>query len=990
MSPSIPLGRILGMGLTALLLATPVLNAQSSAPLNSKELTDLQPRVIGPAVTGGRIQDVEAVPSDPSIIFVASASGGLWKTTNRGITWKNVFDTMGVSTFGDVAIAPSDPSVVYAGTGEQNNRQSTSWGNGIYRSDDGGDSWRHLGLTETRHIGKVEVHPSNPDIVYVAALGNLWAPSAERGVFKTVDGGATWEKVFFVDELTGVVDLVMDPSNPEVLYAAAYQRLRRAWGFNGGGPGSGIFKTTDGGESWTELTKGIPAEDKGRIGLAIAYSNPQVLNALIEYADNENQGTYRSEDGGATWERVNPLNGRPMYYSEIFIDPNNEDRVYTLATSSYRSEDGGRNFDEIAVRPTYDVGVHADHHALWIDPNDSNHIYLGGDAGFHESYDRGETFRKINNFPIAQFYAIGADMRDPYFVFGGLQDNHSFMGPSQTRRWIGIVNDDWKQVGYGDGMFWQPDPTNPRYNYGSSQNGNYFRLDAITGDMLDVSPRAPAGEEGYRFDWASPSLLSQHDPSTLYVAGNRLFVSHDHGESWERSVDLSKKVDRDTVPLMGVFGGDITISRNDGTSSYGEAVAIGESPLDPKILWVGMDDGNLQVTRDGGSTWTEVSGNVPGVPVGTYVSRITPSAKAAGAAYAAFDAHRDGDFAPYLFRTTDFGASWEPMMNGLPSGSVNEIIEHPDNTDVLFVGTEHHLFVSTDAGASWAQFKNMPTTHYDDLLIHPREKDLVIGTHGQSIWVLDDTRPLAEWNADVAAAPAHLFSVRQATIFTYWKDTSYRGQAEFAGENPVDGAIVTYKLGSGDGDAFLRVTRGSGEVIREYEVPSGEGVHRVNWDLRHPARLDSGSEPWRGFAGERYHRNVGTRGHFVAPGSYTLTLEARGTTVSTTVEVRGDPEMPLTQAQYEEREAFLTEVQALQQEFNEALGGAAGFGFGRGQSDPNMSDEERTLQQHRRGVMGVYSALNGGGIRQGSLYPPTAGQRAVVVAARQALEEYNR
>lgn len=988
MSPSLRLGRILGMGLTALLLVAPALNAQSNAPITSKELTDLQPRVIGPAVTGGRVQDVEAVPSDPSIIFVASASGGLWKTTNRGITWKNVFATMGVSTFGDVAIAPSDPSVVYAGTGEQNNRQSTSWGNGIYRSDDGGESWRHLGLTETRHIGKVEVHPSNPDIVYVAALGNLWAPSAERGVFKSTDGGDSWERVFFVDELTGVVDLVMDPSNPDVLYAAAYQRLRRTWGFNGGGPGSGIFKTTDGGESWTELTNGIPAENKGRIGLAIAYSNPQVLNALIEYADNENQGTYRSEDGGATWERVNPLNGRPMYYSHIFIDPNDEDRVYTLATSSYKSEDGGRNFDEIAVRPTYDVGVHADHHALWIDPNDSNHIYLGGDAGFHESYDRGETFRKINNFPIAQFYAIGADMRDPYFVFGGLQDNHSFMGPSQTRRWIGIVNDDWKQVGYGDGMFWQPDPTNPRYNYGSSQNGNYFRLDAITGDMLDVSPRAPVGDEEYRFDWASPSLISQHDPATLYVAGNRLFTSHDHGVSWERSVELSKAVDRDTVPLMGVLGGDIAISRNDGTSSYGEAVAIGESPLDPDILWVGMDDGNLQLTRDGGSTWTEVSGNVQGVPVGTYVSRITPSAAAPGTAYAAFDAHRDGDFAPYLFRTTDFGASWEPIVNGLPSGSVNEIIEHPDNTDVLFAGTEHHIFVSTDAGASWAQFKNMPTTHYDDLLIHPREKDLVIGTHGQSIWVLDDTRPLAEWNAEVAAAAAHLFTVRQATIFTYWKDTSYRGQAEFAGENPVDGAIVTYKLGAGGGDAFLRVTRADGEVVREYELPGGEGVHRVNWDLRHPARLDAGPEPWQGFSGERYHRNLANRGHFVSPGSYTLTLEARGTTVSTTVEVRGDPEMPLTQAQYEERETFLTDLQALQAEFTQALGSAPAFGRGGRQQTQGMTEAQRDLAQHRRNVSSIFQALNGGGVRQGSLYPPTQAQRERVEAARTALRAY--
>jgi photosystem II stability/assembly factor-like uncharacterized protein len=988
MSNSSGPGRLLGIGLTALLLVTPALNAQVGAPINSADLDALQPRVIGPAVTGGRVQDIEALPSDPSTIFVASASGGLWKTTNRGISWVNVFDTMAVSTFGDVAIAPSDNDVVYAGTGEQNNRQSTSWGNGVYRSDDGGESWRHLGLTETRHIGKVEIHPSNPDVAYVAALGNLWAPSPDRGVFKTTDGGASWDKVLFVDELTGVVDMVMDPANPDVLYAAAYQRLRRTWGFNGGGPGAGIFKTTDGGAHWTELTNGIPEGDKGRIGLAISASNPQILNALIQTGNNDETGTYRTEDGGASWERVNPQNGRPMYYSEIFIDPNDDEVVYSLATSSNKSLDGGRNFDEFAVRPTYDVGVHADHHALWIDPNDSEHLYLGGDAGFHESYDGGETFRKINNFPIAQFYGIGVDMRDPYFVFGGLQDNHSFMGPSATRRWIGIVNDDWKQVGFGDGMFWQPDPTSTRYNYGSSQDGNWIRLDALTGDMLDIKPQPQVGEDEYRFDWTSPIIISQHDPATLYAGGNRLFITRDRGESWERSPDLSKQVDRDTLPLMGVLGGDMTISPNDGTSTYGEAVAIGESPLDPNILWVGMDDGNLQLSRDGGANWTEVSGNVRGVPTGTYVSRITPSGAVAGRAYAAFDAHRDGDFSPYLFKTEDFGASWTPLTAGLPSGSVNDVIEHPDNTDVLFVGTEHHLFVSTDAGASWAQFKNMPTTHYDDLLIHPREKDLVIGTHGQSIWVLDDTRPLAEWNARVSAAPAHLFSTRRATIFTYWKDTSYRGQAEFAGENPVDGAIISYKLGAGSGDAILRVSRANGEVVREYELPNDEGLHRVNWDLRHVARLDAGAERWSGFSGERYHRNLGNRGHFVSPGSYTLTLEARGTTVSTTVEVRGDPEMPLTQAQYEEREAFLTGVQLLQQEFTDALG--AGAGFGRGQPDPDMSEEERALQQHRRGVMGVYSSLNGGGVRQGSLYPPTATQREVVESARAALRSFQR
>ncbi|MEQ9569053.1 MAG: hypothetical protein RLN75_02595, partial [Longimicrobiales bacterium] len=783
-------------------------------------------------MTGGRIHDVAADPSNPSVLYVASASGGLWKSTTRGHTWTNLTDDWPVSTFGDVALAPSNAEIVYAGTGEQNNRQSTSWGNGVYRSDDGGETWRHLGLEETRHIGKIEVHPTDPDVAYVAALGNLWAPNPERGVYRTRDGGATWDRVLFVDESTGAVDLVMDPSNPDVLYAATYQRQRRAWGFNGGGPGSGIHKTTDGGESWTELTNGIPDGDKGRIGLALAHSDPRILNALIETADDETTGTYRSEDGGATWRRVNELNIRPMYYSEIFIDPTNPDRVYTMATSSHRSEDGGRTFTEIAVRPTYDVGVHADQHALWIDPTDPAHLYMGGDAGLHESYDYGTTWRKINNFAISQFYAIGVDMSEPYRVYGGLQDNHSFVGPSETRRWVGIVNDDWQQVGFGDGMFWAPDPFDTDVAYGSSNGGNYFRLHARTGDMVDISPEAPEGEEEYRFDWTSPIIASKHDPNTVYVAGNRLFVSRDRGSSWTRTDDLTRRIDRDTLEIMGVTGADTDISRNDGTSSFGEAVALAESPVDPAVLWVGFDDGNLQVTRDGGRTFTEVSGNVGGVADGTYVSRVVPSTRGAGVAYATFDAHRDGDFAPYVFRTDDFGATWSPLHMGLPTGSVLSMAEHPDNPDVLFVGTEHHLFVSTDAGANWARMPNVPTTAYDDIIVHPREKDLVLGTHGRGIWIFDDTEPLAEWTADVAAADAHLFSIPDGTIFVYWKDTSYRADAEYAGTNPRDGTEITYRLGAGGGPATLTVAKPDGTVVRRLRVPSQPGTHRVNWDLR--------------------------------------------------------------------------------------------------------------------------------------------------------------
>ncbi|HSM61622.1 MAG TPA: hypothetical protein VK849_12525 [Longimicrobiales bacterium] len=963
--------------LTALAVLATATHAQ--APIRTQDMQSLHPRSIGPAVTGGRVHDIEAVPSDPSTLYVAAASGGLWKSTNRGHTWTNVFDTMAVSTFGDVALAPSNPEIVYAGTGEQNNRQSTSWGNGVYRSDDGGASWRHLGLAETRHIGKIEVHPSDPDVAYVAALGNLWAPSAERGVFRTRDGGRTWEKVLYVDAHTGAVDLVMDPSDPDVLYAATYQRLRRAWGFNGGGPGSGIHKTTDGGDTWTELTTGLPAGDKGRIGLAIAASNPRVLNALVEHATEEGQGTYRSTDAGMTWERVNPRNGRPMYYSEIFIDPSNENRVYTLATQSYVSEDGGRTFTQIALAPTYDVGVHADHHALWIDPNDSEHLYLGGDAGLHESYDGGRSFRKLNNFPIAQFYWIGVDMRDPYWIYGGLQDNHSFMGPSETRRWAGIVNDDWMQNGFGDGMSWHADPRDARYAYGSSNDGSYFRYDTHTGDMLDISPIEPEGEE-YRFDWTSPSLLSRHDPDVLYVAGNRVFISRDRGESWERTDDLSRRVDRDELELMGVRGRDITLSRNDGTGSYGEATTIAESPLEPAVLWVGFDDGNLQVSRDGGRTWTEVSGNVPGVAGGTYVSRVEASARGAGVAYAAFDAHRDGDFRPYVLRTEDYGATWTPLHAGLPAvGSVNTILEHPDDADVLFLGTEHALYASTDAGATWARVPNLPTTAYDDLVIHPREKDLVIGTHGRSIWILDDTRPFVEWDQ---GGPTALFSIAPGTIKVYRKDTSYRGQAEFAGENPPDGVLITYRLGPGEGSAVLRIAREGGEVIREMGIPSEAGTHRVNWDLRHPR---AGTEDvWERFDDPSLARPVEARGPLVSPGRYTVTLDARGGEHTRVVDVRGDPDMPISVAEYRSRERFMLDLMSLSAEVQDVMRSmgvsGGGFGFG-GRAGPQDSPEAR-IRRVARTVNGIYGDLNGGGVRPGTLHPPTKAQRDAVEAAR--------
>ncbi len=982
---------------------TPIIAFGQSAAVTSELISDLHFRCIGPAVTGGRIHDVEALPDDPSTIYVATASGGLWKSTNKGTTWRPIFDDQPISTFGDLAIAASNSDIIWAGTGEQNNRQSTSWGNGVYRSIDGGETWTHKGLVETRHIGRVLIHPDDPEIVYVAALGNLWKASPERGVFKTTDGGQEWNKVLYIDQLTGVVDLVMDPSDPGTLYAAAYQRLRRTWGFNGGGPGCGIYKTTDGGQSWQELTAGIPEGDKGRIGLAIAQSNPRLLYAIIQHA--KEGGIYRSEDGGNKWTKVNDLNPRPMYYSHIFVDPTDENRVYVLGVEFYMSADGGHLFRQMPTRPVYDVGVHSDHHTLWINPTNPEHFYLAGDAGLHETWDRGETYNHLNNFPIGQFYAVGVDMREPYVIYGGMQDTHSWLGPSATRWWIGILNDDWRQIGFGDGMYHQPDPTNYRFVYSNSQNGNLTRLDAETGDILDIRPYPPGDEKPYRFDWMTPSLISRHNPKTIYFGGNRLFISRDRGISWQRTEDLSRQIERDSLYLIGVQGAEEMLSKNDGTANFGEIVTIAESALNARILWVGTDDGNLQVSKDGGKTWMEVSQNIEQVPEGTYVSRVIASVKGPGAAYVTFDAHRDGDWAPYVFKTVDFGQKWTKITDGLPQdGSVNVIIEHSENPDLLFLGTEHALFISTTAGEHWTQFEsNLPTTLYDDLTIHPRDNDLIVGTHGRSIWILDNLAPLVEWTSEVVSSPAYLFSIRPATMFQYWKATSYRGQGAYAGENPPFGALISYYLAEPTDSIEVVIRAADKTVVRRLKEPASAGIiHRINWDLRHePPPYRREEEEKEGLVKSENilpHETHPTepRGPFVSPGKYTVTLKAGNERAMQTVRVQGDPQMPISKNQWRVREKFLLDVLRLQRQAWESTERAESLKetFTQHRDSLNTIDglsEEvlehaqtaadtaqaraKRIRSLRGRIYRLAGEFNGRSTRQGSLYPPTETHR---------------
>ena len=952
--------------------------------ISTDQLDQLTFRNIGPSVAGGRIHDIEVLPNDPATVFIASASGGIWKSTNKGTTWKPVFDDQAVSTFGDMAISLSNPDVIYAGSGEQQNRQSTSWGNGLYKSENQGETWRSIGLEKTYHIARVIIHPENPNIVFVAALGNLWNSSKERGVYQTTNGGKNWKKVLYIDDMTGVVDMAMDKNNPNILYAATYQRMRKAWGFNGGGPGSGIYKTTDGGKTWNELTGGLPPGEKGRIGLAASKTRSNIIYATIEHADSS--GFYRSGNGGRTWKRVNKLNPRPMYYSHIFVDPNNDDIVYMLATEFYRTKDAGKTFYQMPTRPTYDVGVHSDHHTLWINPNNSNHFFLAGDAGLHESWDGGVAYNRLNNIPIGQFYGIGADMEVPYNIYGGMQDNHSWMGPSATRHWLGILADDWKQVGFGDGMYQQPDPESSML-YNASQNGNIIRVDRKTGNMQGLKPFPSDSNEKYRFDWVTPLAISKHSSKKVFLGGNRLFISDNSGDSWERTKDLSTSTNRDSLTIMGVLGADIKLSKNDGTSSYGEIISISESPLWHRVIWVGTDDGNIQVSRDGGEKWEEVSGNITGIPAGSYVSRVLSSIRDRGSAYVTFDRHREGDWRPYVYRTEDYGKTWVPLTRGLPSGSVNVIAEHPDNPDVLFLGTEHAVYLSVNAGSDWTKFKsNLPTTLYDDLLIHPREKDLVLGTHGRSFWVLDDTSPLAEWST-VYNKPVHVFSVRAATLFHYWKDTSYRAQEEWAGENPPYGAIISYLVNSDVDSVTITVKRRKNQIIRTYRQPVVRGsIQRLAWDLKYPppssqqneSKTEGLQKPKPEDILPKPAHPLDPQGPSVSPGLYSVTIAAGNETSTQPIRVNPDPKLNLKVGDYRQQEKFLVKLMVIYEnayamnenlkikikELEEILD----------KDDEkliNVKDQQKQVNTIRTGATRLASELKGGGVRQGSFFPPT-------------------
>ena len=901
---------------------------QPSAPIESL-LERMVFRSIGPATMGGRVDDFAVLEKRPSVYYAGVATGGLWKTTNNGTTWEAVFDHQDVVSIGAVAIPPDNADLVWVGTGENNNRQSSSWGGGVFKSTDGGKSWKNMGLTESRHIGRIVIDPVEHDVVYVAAAGHLFGPNKERGVFKTTDGGATWSQVLFVDEQTGATDLVMDPSDRSVLYAAMYQRQRTPWGYNGGGPGSGIYKSTDAGKTWNRLSAGVPGGPLGRIGLDVFRSNPKIVYALIQH-ENES-GVYRSDDAGAHWTRMGSTNPRPMYFSQVRIDPNDVHRIYVLGVRLMVSDDEGKSFREVRLsyarpggeRPRDDLDVHA----MWIDPREPSHLVIGADVGIATSYDRGATWDYVDNLPIGQFYHVGYDMETPYRVYGGLQDNDVWGGPSAARNRFGIGNRDWFTLSIGDGFVATADPRDSRTLYAETQDGNLVRVDRDTNEHKSIRPQAARGEPPLRWAWDTPLIISPHDPNTILIGANRVFRSPDRGHSWEAiSPDLTSGVDRDTLPIMGVAGKDIKISKHDGVSAWPAIVTLAESPKKAGLYYAGADDGTVHVSRDSGKTWVNISGNFPGLPARAAARRIVPSAFDEAVVYATFNNHLTDDYAPYVYASADYGKTWTSLASTLPKEqTVNCLTEDPKNPDVLYLGTEFGLFVTFDKGRNWVAFKsNLPTVPIDEITIHPRENDMLLATHGRSIWILDDITPIQR-AAEAMKTTAYLFDVRPAFQFNPSNDfAGYPGDRRFWGQNPESGAFISYYLKEAPKDIRISIRDAGGKVVREISADELKsvrraGLNRAYWDLRHqPVEAPRGGRG-QGPGGPGGFGGGGSPGPFVLPGSYQVTLTVDGNEAEThSLRVLGDPLIRISDADRKQLHDTLLALHESQRSMNEA------------------------------------------------------------------------
>jgi photosystem II stability/assembly factor-like uncharacterized protein len=812
--------------------------ADNALPADSVLVRSLVFRSIGPAVMSGRIADVAVTDNAKaprgrigSVIYAAAATGGLWKSTNAGVAWTPVFDSVRTGSVGAVAVAPSNPDVVWVGTGEPNNMRSSSWGTGVYKSTDGGKTWSGAMLPKSQHIGRIVIDPRDPNVVYVAALGPLWASGGERGLYKTTDGGKTWTNTKEISKYTGFTELVMDPSNPDVLYAASLQRERREYGFLPAGTQTGIYKTIDAGKTWTQLKNGLPAGEMGRIGISVCKSRPTTLYAIV-HAKAPQNGLYRSDDAGTSWRLVNDQNGTAWYYSQVRCDPTDPDHVISLNAQSRESHDGGKTLTPFAAG-----GVHSDHHALWINDDNPEQMILGGDGGLYMSWDAGRTWDHIESIVAGQFYAIAVDDALPFYnVYGGLQDNQTWGGPSRTRNSFGPTNADWFRMAGGDGFYAVPDPLDHNLVYAESQQGGVVRYDARTGQTKNVRPTPKPGER-LRFNWSAPILPSKHDAKVVYMAAQFLFKSSDRGDSWEKiSPDLTRGIDRNKLPLRGAVPDSGSLGRNEGTAEFSNVSTVDESSARPGLLVVGTDDGIIQVTRDGGKTWTKTD-NFPGVPDTTFVSRVVWSKANEGTIYATLDGHRSNDFKPYIVKSTDYGKTWTSITGNLPDGGPVQVVrEHPRQANLLFAGTEFGVYFSIDGGTQWTQLRSgLPGVPVHDIQIQARANDLVLGTHGRGIYILDDITPLENLAKAKQATVAYLFPVSDALLFQPNNSrNSGMGTRGFSGQNPDPGARIAYLLANVPSDAklSLSVLDAGGTVVRALPVSKQAGMYRTTWDMR--------------------------------------------------------------------------------------------------------------------------------------------------------------
>jgi len=808
------------------------------------EFDALHFRSIGPATMSGRIADLAVYEANPAVYYVGTAHGGVWKTTSNGALWTPLLQDQGLMSIGDVTISQSNPDLLWVGTGESNNRQSTSWGEGVYKSTDGGTTFAHMGLRASKHINEIVIHPTNNDVVFVAATGPLWGPGGERGIYKTTDGGRSWRLVLKGDEDTGANDVVMSKGDPNVLFASLYQRRRTSCCMNGGGPGSGLFKSVDGGENWTRVGGGYPTGTLGRIAVDISKTNPSTVYSLVEAPaalplDSAKSGLWRSDDAGATWSKVNRVNPRPMYFSKLVIDPTTPERVYHGGVGLHMSIDGGKSVETDAAMVTHD-----DVHAIWVNPANPEHVLIGNDGGLAVSYDMAKSWTFIPNLPVGLFYHVSYDMETPYNICGGMQDNYNWCGPSASRHGAGIMNYDWFQILGGDGFVAIPDHRDKRIVYTESQDGNLIRRNIVTGESRSIRPTAlnvtpaPAAGENFRFHWDTPLMRSPHDPGVLYVAANRVFRTTDRGDSWAMiSPDLTRNKSRDSIATMGVMGSKIEIARNDGISAWPAIVSFAESPKQAGVLYAGTDDGVVQMTRNGGQTWTDLTSRLPGFPSGSYVSEVVPSAFDAGTVYITVDNHRLNDYAPYIWVSTDFGATFRAINAGLTGEVVRTLTEDLKNADVLYIGTETGIFLSVDRGRSWRRLKsNLPTVRVDEITLHHRDNAMLVATHGRSIFVLDHLEPIQEYAAAMAASDSRLFSVPTAL---QWKGLDNRndefwGHQNFIGENPPTDAVIQFMVKGSAKELAVRISNGT-STVREVAVPASKntaGIQTICWDMR--------------------------------------------------------------------------------------------------------------------------------------------------------------